>query len=123
MLEYSKHCVAHPDVDTSASRTCSQYLSAWYSDRGFDDQNGMQPTNASATWGEIQTTLYYQGVDSFNSLVPFNTYIYADANPATLDLQNIVVYMIAEGTGIRRFVTVPKCSFLRMFEFVRTEER
>merc|ERR1719295_189481 len=40
VFEYSKHCL--PDV--SSALTCSEYLSAWYRDHGFDDQNGMQPS-------------------------------------------------------------------------------
>eukprot|EP00483_Globobulimina_turgida_P006846 UN06858 len=85
VLDYAKQCAI-----TSNNNKCSTYISNWYKKHGFNDQNGMQPTNGSTVWGKIETTLYYDGIDSFNSLIPYNTYIYADANPFPLELQNIV---------------------------------
>lgn len=92
VMEYAKYCVTG-----TVDKSCSEHMTSWNTEHGFSDQNGMQPTNRSAVWGQIETHLYYQGYDSFNSLIPFSVYIYADANPATLELESIVVYMIAEG--------------------------
>lgn len=91
VLDYNKYCVG--------DRTgCKAYMDAWNTEYNFTDQSGMVPSNGQSCWGQIQHQTYVDDkTTTFSSLIPFNFYIYAEANSATEKLQSMILYIIAEG--------------------------
>jgi len=58
----------------------------------------MEPTDEQTCWGEILQTVYVDDEETtFQSILPFTFYLYAEANSATNDLNNFELYMIAQG--------------------------